>query len=242
MIGEKIAKAHALPDKAAERFDRFHALLTEWNLRLDLTSAAALRDALHTHYLDSLAALPFLPEGAAVIDIGTGAGFPGVPLLLARPDIRMTLLDALSKRVAFLSRASNEVPFQADCVHARAEDFAKDNREVFDVAVSRAVATLPVLLEWALPLVRVGGRCVFWKGPTVTEEIGGAIKVAPLLGGGNIRVVNADVTACFPEDTLDCRETDSQTTNHMLVLVDKVEPTDARFPRKAGMAIKRPLA
>lgn len=226
MIGEAIAQAHPLPDGAAARFDRFHALLQEWNQRMDLTSSAAAESALVTHYLDSLTALPYLPSSASVVDIGTGAGFPGVPLLLARPDLRMTLLDALQKRVAFLAFAAEATPFQAECVHERAEDFAKQQREAFDVALSRAVASLPVLLEWALPLVRVGGQCLFWKGNAVAGEMADAMRVAPLLGGGEVRVVEAGL----------------QGRANVLVFVDKVAPTAARFPRKAGMAFKRPLA
>ena len=228
MIGDRIARAFSLPEGAAACFDRFHALLTEWNRRIGLTAVIDEEDALFTHYLDSLAALPCLPAEAAVVDIGTGAGFPGVPLQLARPELRMTLLDALSKRVVFLSHAAREVPFQAECVHARAEDFAREKREFFDVAVSRAVAALPVLLEWALPLVRIGGLCVFWKGPKVEGEMEDAVRVAPMVGGGNVRVVAGGMAA-------------GRVAGHTLVLVDKVEAADARFPRKAGMAVKRPL-
>ena len=237
MIGERIARAYALPEGTAARFDRFHQLLTEWNRRYNLTAVIDEEDALYTHYLDSLAALPYLPGGAAVVDIGTGAGFPGVPLLLARPGLRVTLLDALSKRVAFLSHAASVVPFEAECVHARAEDFAWEKREGFDVVVSRAVASLPVLLEWALPLVSVGGLCIFWKGPKVEEEIEDAAKVAPIVGGGNVRVVGARVASMYSIDD----DMAGRTTGHTLVLVDKVEATSKRFPRKAGVAVKRPL-
>jgi len=250
VIGDRIARAHSLPERAAERLDRFHRLLTDWNRRIGLTAVIDEEDALFTHYLDSLAALPYLPDGAlTVIDIGAGAGFPGVPLLLARPQFQMTLLDALAKRVAFLSHAAREVPFPAECVHARAEDYAREKREFFDVAVSRAVASLPVLLEWALPLVRVGGLCIFWKGPKVKEELEDSMRVAPLVGGGNVRVVGAFVTDSSGLET-DQRVDDwtsvgqraaERAAGHTLVLVDKVEPTTTRFPRKAGMAVKRPL-
>lgn len=231
MIGEALASQHALAKDVALRFDAFHALLTDWNMRMDLTAVIEPEKALYTHYLDSLTALTYLPLHAKVIDMGTGAGFPGVPLLLARPDLEITLLDALAKRIGFLTHAAKVVPFDAEVVHARVEDFARDHREIYDVVVSRAVASLPVLLEWAMPLVCVGGQCIFWKGSGVQEEITEAIRIAPLLGGGNVRAVEAHVREQAGEPV----------GKHMLVLVDKVHETDARFPRKAGMAVKRRL-
>lgn len=227
MIGDTVASLHTLSRDAALRFDTFHALLSEWNARMDLTAVIAPEKALYTHYLDSLTAMPYLPVHVRVIDMGTGAGFPGVPLLLARPDLQMTLLDALAKRTDFLTYAAKVVPFDAEIVHARVENFARDHRETYDAVVSRAVASLPVLLEWAMPLVRVGGQCIFWKGPGVREELLDAARIAPLLGGGNVRVVEANVPG--------------QAGEHVLVLADKIEETDVRFPRKAGMAVKRPL-
>ncbi len=226
MIGEGIGAHVPLPPGAAGRFDRFDALLNEWNGRMDLTAVA--QDALHRHYLDSLTALPLIPAGSVVIDVGAGAGFPGVPLALARPDTRVTLLDALGKRVRFLQAAIDAVPIEnAEAVHARAEDFARARREGFDIAVSRAVAALPVLLEWLLPLVAVGGRCILWKGPGAEAEIEAAERALPLLGGGALAVHPAEVPG-----------TDWQ---HLLITVDKAEPTPAHFPRRAGMALKRPL-
>lgn len=227
MIGEKIAALYPLPQGAAGQFDAFHALLKDWNARMDLTAITDDDDALHRHYLDSLAGLPLLPGGARVVDVGTGAGFPGVPLKIARPDISITLLDALKKRVDFLTAAIDAVPIEAQAVHARAEDFAKNHREAFDVAVSRAVASLPVLLEWMLPLVRVGGQCIIWKGPTARDELPDAARVAPLLGGGSITMQEAPIPG--------------RDWRHVLVAIQKEKETDARFPRKAGMAVKRPL-
>jgi len=227
VIGEGVLAFHSLPEGAAERFDAFHRLLTEWNRRMDLTAVTDEREALCRHYLDSLTAMPLLPKGARVVDVGTGAGFPGVPLALARPDIAMTLLDALQKRVGFLTRAASAIGLDVEAVHARAEDFAKERRETFDVALSRAVAPLPVLLEWLLPLVRVGGQCILWKGPGLAREMEGARRVAPLLGGGSVRAVDATVPGC--------------NFQHMLVVVAKDAATPDRFPRKAGMAVKRPL-
>ena len=227
MIGAQIRLRYPLADGAAERFDRFDALLRAANERMDLTNVTDPGEALEKHYLDSLTALPYLPQGARCIDVGTGAGFPGVPLLLARPDLSMTLLDALQKRIRFLQDALALLAVQAQCVHGRAEDFARQHRETYDAALSRAVAPLPILLEWLLPLVRVGGRCILWKGPAAQAEMADAARVSPLLGGGPPHMVDAPSGGAG--------------RGHVLVLVEKEQPTDSRFPRKAGMAKKRPL-
>ena len=142
MLGEKIARVCALPEGAAEQFDAFHQRLCAANEHIDLTNVTAEDEALEKHYLDSLTALPYLPVGAKCVDVGTGAGFPGVPLLLARPDLQMTLLDALQKRIAFLTETLNDIGASAECVHARVEDFARERRETYDAALSRAVAPL----------------------------------------------------------------------------------------------------
>lgn len=227
MIGDALSRYLSLPEGAAGRFDAFHALLMAANEHMDLTAVTDDTQALYRHYLDALTALPWLPESAKVIDIGTGAGFPGVPLALARPDLSLTLLDAQKKRVHFLQNAGEAVPFAARAVHGRAEDFAGEAREAFDVAVSRAVASLPVLLEWALPFVRVGGHCIFWKGPGAAAEWAEARRVSPLLGGGTVRMEPVSIP--------------DQSWTRFLVLVDKEKPTPRTFPRRAGMAQKRPL-
>ena len=228
MIGERIAAFHGLPEEAAAQFDAFHGLLMDWNSRIDLTAVTDENEALFRHYLDSLTGVALLPPDASVVDVGTGAGFPGVPLAIVRPDIRMTLLDALEKRVDFLRHATKAIGLAAEAVHARVEDFAKAHRETFDVALSRAVAPLPVLLEWLLPLVRVGGICVLWKGPGVEAELAAAKHVSPLLGGGVPQIVDAPVPGAE--------------FRHVLVLVTKEGNTSEKFPRKAGMAVKRPLS
>ena len=227
MLGEKIARVCALPQGAAEQFDAFHRRLCAANEQMDLTNVTGEDEALEKHYLDSLTAVPYLPAGAKCVDVGTGAGFPGVPLLLARPDLQMTLLDALQKRVAFLKETLEDIGASAECVHARVEDFARERREVYDAALSRAVAPLPVLLEWLLPLVRVGGRCILWKGPAAQLEMDDARRVSALLGGGEPVVQKASAA--------------DSASGHVLVFVDKLVPTSSKFPRKAGMAKKRPL-
>lgn len=227
MIGGQIMQRHALPEGAAARFDAFHRLLCEANEHMDLTNVTVEDEAIEKHYLDSLTALPYLEQGAKCVDVGTGAGFPGVPLLLARPDLKMTLLDAQQKRIGFLHETLAAIGADAECVHARVEDFARERRENYDAAVSRAVAPMNILLEWLLPLVRVGGRCILWKGPAAQQELDDANRVSALLGGGKLEVREAAASEAG--------------SGHVLILVEKIAQTDAKFPRKAGMAKKRPL-
>ncbi|MFR4292939.1 MAG: 16S rRNA (guanine(527)-N(7))-methyltransferase RsmG [Christensenellales bacterium] len=157
---------------------KYHELLLEWNAKMDLTAVTEEADMIDRHYVDSLMALTIpelIPQGASLIDVGTGAGFPGLPLALARADLRVTLMDAQQKRLNFLQAVLDALNVQnVTLVHARAEDGArmKEQRECYDVAVARAVAPLPVLAEYLLPYVKVGGKAVCWKGPAVQDELG----------------------------------------------------------------------
>lgn len=168
---------------------KYHELLLEWNAKMDLTAVTEEADMIDRHYVDSLMALTIpelIPQGASLIDVGTGAGFPGLPLALARADLRVTLMDAQQKRLNFLQAVLDALNVEnVTLVHARAEDGArrKEHRECYDVAVARAVAPLPVLAEYLLPYVKVGGKAVCWKGPAVQDELGAGKKAAFLLGG-----------------------------------------------------------
>ena len=222
------------PDETAiRRFEAFHAILDEYNARMDLTAVLDEDERVDRHDLDSAAPLAqgLLPQGARVIDVGTGAGFPGMPLLILRPDLRMTFLDALQKRVSFLQDALDRLGLQAQTLHARAEDAARlgDHRERYDVAVSRAVAHSAVLQELTLPFLRVGGLSVAFKGPGVADELTAARRAAFLLGGTVRGVVPAPVPG-RPE------------WEHALLLTDKTRPTPALYPRRAGLPSKKPLA
>lgn len=219
--------------EALDRFEAFHAILDAYNARMDLTAVLDEDERVDRHDLDSAAPLAqgLLPRGARVIDVGTGAGFPGMPLLILRPDLEMTFLDAQKKRVAFLREALLHLGLRAEALHARAEDAARDpaRRERYDVALSRAVAGAAVLQELTLPFVRVGGLSVAWKGPGVADELTGARRAAFLLGGKVRGVVPAPVPG--REDWA-----------HALLLTDKVAPTPQAYPRRAGLPAKRPLA
>ena len=214
-----------------DRLARYHALLTEWNARIDLTAVLDPEEMVDRHYLDSAAplALGLIPQGARVIDVGTGAGLPGIPLCILRPDLRVTLLDAQRKRVTFLQAAIEALDLPAQAVHMRAEDAARDeaHREAYDVAVSRAVAATPTLLELTLPFVRVGGRAIAWKGPGLQAELEQARRAAHLLGGALEGVLDAPVPG--------------RDWQHVLLLCGKRQKTARQYPRRAGLPGKNPL-
>lgn len=221
-----------LTDEAQERLLAYHRLLLEWNARMDLTNVPEEEMALR-HYADSLLPLArkeWFPDGARLIDVGTGAGFPGMPLLILRPDLQITFLDALNKRILFLEDALKRLGLTAATLHARAEDAAKmaAHREQYDAAVSRAVANAATLEELTLPFVKKGGVAIAWKGPGVADELTAARRAAFLLGG----TVRGTVDAPIP------RRADWA---HVLLLTDKTGTTPKAYPRKAGTPGKKPL-
>lgn len=208
-----------------DKFVAYYELLIDWNTRMNLTAITAPEDVVKKHFADSLAALPFLPEGARVADVGTGAGFPGIPLLIVRPDLKLTLVDSLQKRVGFLQTVLQTLDLKAKCVHARAEDFGRDPvyRAGFDRTVSRAVASLPVLLELTVPLLKVGGKSICYKGDA-TEELA--------LSKNARKRLHTDVeTVPVPSDY----------GMRSLIICTKNAPTPSQYPRKAGLPSKNPL-
>ena len=144
----------------AEKLCRYYEMLMDWNSRMNLTAITGEDEVLKKHFADSLLPLELIPEGANLIDVGTGAGFPGLPIAIARPDVKVTLLDSLNKRIGFLREVCKELDINADCIHDRAEDGGRNPalREKFDIAVSRAVARVSPLAEYTVPFVKVGGR------------------------------------------------------------------------------------
>ena len=218
---------------AIERFEAFHAILDEYNQKMDLTAVLDEDERIDRHDLDSAAPLArgLLVPGAKVIDVGTGAGFPGMPLLILRPDLEMTFLDALNKRILFLQDALQRLGLKAQTLHARAEDAARmpEHREQYDAAVSRAVASAAVLQELTLPFVQTGGLAIAWKGPGVQEELTAAKRAAFVLGATVRGVEPAPVP----------RRDDWA---HCLLITDKTGKTPKTYPRKAGTPNKKPLA
>ncbi|MBR0507996.1 MAG: 16S rRNA (guanine(527)-N(7))-methyltransferase RsmG [Clostridia bacterium] len=214
-----------LTGEACDKFVAYYDLLIEWNERMNLTAITEPEEVVKKHFYDSLAALPYLENGAKVADVGTGAGFPAIPLLIMNPTLRITLVDSLQKRLTFLEEVLKTLNLSAEIVHARAEDFGRDPRyrAQFDATVSRAVATLPVLLELTVPLLKVGGKAYCYKGD-VTEEL-------PLAKSA-LHLLHASAEAVPVESDYGAR---------MLVICTKNTPTPSTYPRKAGMPSKKPL-
>jgi 16S rRNA (guanine527-N7)-methyltransferase len=208
---------------------QFIDLLLEANARMNLTRLASRADAELLHVADALTLLPHLPGGArALADVGSGGGVPGIPLAIARPDARVTLIESTKKKAAFLEDAARTLGLtNVTVVARRAEDVAlSDARETFDVAVARAVATLDWLVEWCLPLVKVGGRMLAMKGPKVQDELDAARRAARLVGGGEVELHPVDLPG---------------TSGHVIAVIPKIRRTDPRYPRPATHAKGKPL-
>lgn len=213
-----------LDNKMTERFETYYRFLVSENEKYNLTAITEHDEVWCKHFADSMLGSKFVPHGASLVDVGCGAGFPSVPLAIARPDIRPTLVDSLTKRVNFCTELCGKVGVSANVVHARAEDFAKDNRQRFDVAVARAVAPLNILLEYLAPLVRVGGSVVAYK--TDESEVVLAKNAANILG---LTFVSAN-RFVLPDGS-----------NRCLLLYKKVKNTPLVYPRGQNKPRKCPL-
>ena len=221
--------ALGLGTAAVPALEAFSALLLERNQVMNLTAITEPKDVAALHLLDSLALVGLAGlKRQNVVDVGTGAGFPGVPLAIALPELRVTLLDSLGKRVNFLQESCGKLGLNnVRCIHGRAEEVALQHREGVDVAVSRAVAALPVLCELCLPLVKVGGQFLAMKSSHTEEEIGQAKAGISLLGGRIIAVKD------YVIPTTD--------VVHRLVIVEKISPTPQKYPRRFAQMKKQPL-
>ena len=201
--------------------------LLEKNKEMNLTAITEPNDVISKHFVDSATILKYIKENENVVDIGTGAGFPGIPLKILNNSINFTLVDALNKRINFLNEVINNLNIKdIETVHSRIEDFAKNNREKYDSAVSRAVAPLNVLLEYMLPLVKVGGICICMKGSNI-EEIKKSDKALNVLGGKIKKI-----------EELYLPETDNKRN---IIVVEKIKKTPKQYPRKAGKPSKEPI-
>lgn len=219
-----------ISDQMVEKFEKYADLLIEWNKKMNLTAITEPREIAVKHFLDSLLTLDAVefPNGAAVIDVGTGAGFPGVPIKIVRSDVDLTLLDSLNKRIKFLEELKDYLKVNVNLIHSRAEEAAqKENlRECFDIAVSRAVAPLNVLLEYGMPFVKVSGVFVALKGKNAQSEVN--------LAQNAIKVLNAEI---FTQKSFSLVTTNDRN----IIVFKKVAKNSEIYPRNSAKIKKRPL-
>ena len=221
-----------LTDKQYEQFIKYMRLVQEWNQKINLTTIIEDEEFIKKHFIDSIKAFKSneLKEAKTLIDVGTGAGFPGLPIAIMNENIQVTLLDSLNKKINFLNLVVDELGLKnVKTIHSRAEDGAnnKDLREKFDIAVSRAVANMAVLSEFCLPYVKVQGCFIALKGPAVEDELKDCRNALGVLGGKLKEVIKVDI-----EDT---------DLKHNIVVVNKIKECPLSYPRKAGSITKKPL-
>lgn len=227
------AKTAGFPlfENQLEQFNTYAKLLLEWNKKMNLTAITKPEEIVTKHFVDSLYGLPFLKNGDRLIDVGTGAGFPGIPLKIARPDLSLTLLDSLNKRLTFLNEVIGALGLSdTKTVHARAEEGAKAKsplRESFDCATARAVASLSILSEYCLPYVKVGGVFLAYKGGDIEEELASSKNAICTLGGEIAEVSKHTI----PDTDI----------THSIVVVQKTKSTLDIYPRQNGKISKKPL-
>lgn len=214
-------------DKQTDDLITYADLLIDWNTKINLTAICDEEGIAQKHFLDSATALLTNCVNGKVIDVGTGAGFPGLVLKILKPEIELTLLDSLNKRINFLKAVADEIHIDAEFVHSRAEDGGRTYREQFDTVVSRAVANMTVLAELCLPFLKVGGYFLALKGPLADEELEAAKRAIYILGGEVCDVFSAKI----PGTNL----------NHKIIIIKKVRHTPQQYPRKPGIATKSPI-
>ncbi len=218
--------------KKAEQFDIYYKMLIEWNEKINLTAITDEKEAAVKHFEDSVSPIRegLLKKGSTVIDVGTGAGFPGLALKIFEPELNVVLVDSLNKRINFLNEVICALSLEGvQTIHSRAEDIGKNpsHREKYDFCVSRAVANLATLSELCLPLVKTGGSFISLKGPKASEEIDTAKKAIQVLGGKYEQTLNYSIGG---EDF-----------DHNLVIIKKVSPTPPKYPRNAPKPSKEPI-
>lgn len=218
-----------LSEEKAHLYYQYMELLLEWNEKINLTAITDPHEIILKHFIDSLTALPYIPEKGNVLDIGTGAGFPGIPLKIVNNN-SYTLMDSLNKRITFLQEVIKELRLEnIEVVHARAEDYARNNekREKYQVVIARAVASLNILVEYMLPMLQIGGVAICMKGSQIEQEIVNAKKAVEILGGKIEAVEQFEL----PESNI----------SRTIIVIKKIKNTPNIYPRKAGIPTKKPL-
>jgi 16S rRNA (guanine527-N7)-methyltransferase len=228
--GAKNFEIDLSPDQI-DQFDLYADHLIEWNARFNLTSIVDPGEIVIKHFLDSLSAARLIPRAAKLIDVGAGAGFPGIPIMIARPELSLTLLEATKKKCDFLEAMIDELKLQnVNVVNARAEDAAHDvaYREQYDVAIARAVAEMPTLSEYLLPFVKIGGLAIAMKSNDTQQETDRAEAAIKTLGGQLQQIVPVIIPGLNEE--------------RYLVVIEKITAMPEKYPRRAGVPSKKPIA
>ncbi len=217
-----------IDEKQAEKFEKYYNFLIEENKKFNLTAIIDKTEVFFKHFLDSILPVNLIKENTKIVDVGSGAGFPAIPLKILRPDLKITLVDSLNKRINFLNQIIELLDLSnISAIHSRAEDFAKLNREKFDYAVARAVAPLNTLLEYLLPLVKVGGECLIYKSQKLPEELQISQNALEILGG------KVDKTLKFNIDEFEMERN--------ILIVKKVSSTPPKYPRDKNKPKTQPL-
>lgn len=226
VIGRFSAADIKITDEMAEKLVRLCDFMVDYNEKVNLTSITEFNEVVDKHFVDSV--LPFfmvdIPQGSSFIDVGTGAGFPSLPLLIVRPDLKGTLCDSLNKRCVYLEQVCKLLDIHAEIVHARSEELGRKRRECFDIATARAVAAMPVLAEYCVPFVKVGGRFIALK--SVNEDITASGSAIKKLGGEISKVVDYEIP---------------NGDDRRLVVVNKISQTPTQYPRSSANISKKPL-
>ena len=219
-----------LNEEKIQKFYTYMNLLIEWNEKINLTAIIKPEEIILKHFVDSLTISKYIKENSSLIDVGTGAGFPGIPLNIYRNDLKITLMDSLNKRINFLNEVIKELKLEnIETIHSRAEELGKNKkfREQFDFATSRAVANFSTLSEYLIPFIKVGGKCICMKSANIDDELETAGKAIEILGG---KVVNKDIFS-LPQSDL----------GRSVIVLKKIKNTPGKFPRKPGTPAKEPI-
>lgn len=219
-----------LEEKQINQFYTYMELLLEWNEKINLTAITKPEEIILKHFIDSMTIAKYIDKNVTLIDVGTGAGFPGIPLKIIREDVEITLLDSLNKRINFLNEVIKQLGLtKIQTIHARVEELGKNKkyREKFDYATSRAVANLSTLAEYLMPLVKLKGACISMKGSNVEEEIQASKKSILVLGGEIEKIEKFQL----PKSDID----------RNIIVIHKIKPTPQKYPRKPGTPAKDPI-
>ena len=219
-----------LNDEQIKKYFEYMTLLLDWNEKINLTAITEMDDVILKHFIDSMTIFKYIENVESIIDVGTGAGFPGIPIAIMKKDVKITLLDSLNKRINFLNEVCCELKINnVETIHGRAEEIGKnkEHREKYDIAVSRAVANMSTLSEYLIPLVKIGGKCICMKGSEIEQELEQA-KFAIKELGGKIEKVEKFT---LPDSDME----------RNIIIIRKIKETPNKYPRKAGMPSKDPI-